>query len=76
MKIPPLTAEKIVKILLNKNFEIKRRKGSHIQLEDDEGRRVTVPMHPGRKTGKGLLRKIMRDAELSREELIKLIEEV
>jgi predicted RNA binding protein YcfA (HicA-like mRNA interferase family) len=76
MKLPALTAEKIIKILIKKNFEIKRRKGSHIQLEDNEGRRVTVPIHPGRKIGRGLLRKIMRDAEISREELIKLLKEV
>ena len=76
MRIPPLTAEKIIKILLTRNFEIKRRKGSHVQLEDDEGRRVTVPLHPGRKIGRGLLRKIMRDAEISREELMELLKKV
>jgi len=76
MKLPALTAEKIIKILIKKNFKIKRRKGSHIQLEDNEGRRVTVPIHSSRKIGRGLLRKIMRDAEISREELIRLLKEV
>ncbi len=76
MKLPALTADKIIKILIKKNFKIKRRKGSHIQLEDNEGRRVTVPIHSSRKIGRGLLRKIMRDAEISREELIRLLKEV
>ncbi|MGC9085317.1 MAG: type II toxin-antitoxin system HicA family toxin [Thermoproteota archaeon] len=57
---------------LKKGFVIKRRKGSHVQLEDNKGRRVTVPIHPGRVIGRGLLRKILRDAEISVEEYEKL----
>jgi len=76
MKLPVLTPEEVIKILIKKGFEIKRRKGSHVQLEDEAGRRVTVPLHHGRVIGKGLLRKIMRDAEISRKELFKLLERI
>ncbi len=69
-------AEEVIKILDKKGFEIKRKKGSHVQLEDYAGRRVTVPLHSGRKIGKGLFRKIMRDAEISREELHRLLEKI
>ena len=48
MKIVLITGEKLIKILEKKGFEIKRRKGSHVQLEDSFGRRVTVPVHSGR----------------------------
>ncbi len=47
-----------------------------MQLEDNAGRRITVPMHHGRKIGRGLIRKIIRDAEISREELFKLLKEI
>jgi hypothetical protein len=35
-----------------------------------------VPIHPGRKIGRGLLRKILRDSEISKEEYEKLRQEV
>jgi predicted RNA binding protein YcfA (HicA-like mRNA interferase family) len=76
MKLVLVSGEKLIKILSKKGFEIKRRKGSHVQLEDSFGRRVTVPIHPGRKIGRGLLRKILRDSEISKEEYEKLRQEV
>ena len=37
MKLPALKPEEVIKILIKKGFEIKRRKGSHVQLEDNAG---------------------------------------
>jgi len=34
---------------------------------------VTVPIHPGKEIGRGLLRKILRDAELSVDEFLALL---
>lgn len=68
MKLAPIGGKKLIKILNEKGFAVKRQKGSHVQLEDDFGRRVTVPVHPSRGIGRGLLRKILRDAEISVEE--------
>jgi predicted RNA binding protein YcfA (HicA-like mRNA interferase family) len=76
MKLVLVSGEKLIKILTKKGFEIVRQKGSHVQLEDSAGRRVTVPIHPGREIGRGLLRKILRDSEISREEYEKLRKEV
>ena len=47
--------------------------GSHIQFKDAKGTIITVPVHPGRKVGRGLLRKIIRDLEISREEFIDIV---
>ncbi len=33
MKLVPISGEKLIKILNKRGFEIKRQKGSHIQLE-------------------------------------------
>ena len=62
-----------VKILCNKfNFQISGRKGSHVRLKHADGRRTTVPMHSGENVGVGLLRKILRDTNISRDEFEKL----
>lgn len=50
-----------------------RQKGSHVQMKHDDGRLVTIPVHAGKTIG-SLLRKILRDAELTREEFIALLE--
>ncbi len=44
-----------------------------MRLCHPDGRIVTVPVHAGQDVGRGLLRKILRDAELSVEELLRLL---
>ena len=68
-KLPQLTARELIAILRRHGFEIDRQSGSHAILIHANGRRVTVPVHAGRTLGKGLLRSIMNDANLSREDL-------
>ena len=51
MKLPRLTGEQLIKILIRNGFEIKRRKGGHVQLEDNAGRRVTSSYTPEKKLG-------------------------
>ena len=50
-----------------------RQKGSHVQMQHEDGRLVTIPVHTGKTIGR-LLRKILRDGELTREEFIGLLE--
>jgi predicted RNA binding protein YcfA (HicA-like mRNA interferase family) len=42
-------------------------------MRHEDGRTTTVPVHAGQDVGRGLLRKILRDAELTREEFLDLI---
>lgn len=49
-----------------------RQKGSHVRLEHPDGRKTTVPIHSGESVGIGLLRKILRDVNLSPEQFSKL----
>jgi len=44
-----------------------------VRLRHPDGRVVTVPIHPGKEIGRGLLRKILRDAELSVDEFLALL---
>jgi len=42
-----------------------RQSGSHIFLEHPDGRTTLVPRHGGEDIGRGLLRQILREIELS-----------
>ncbi|MEH1843070.1 MAG: type II toxin-antitoxin system HicA family toxin [Nostoc sp.] len=73
-KLPVLTGKTVINALEKIGFQAVRQKGSHVQMEREDGRLVTIPVHAGKTIGKGLLRKILRDAELTREEFIALLE--
>ena len=76
MKLPLVDSRTVIKILKLKGYKKIGQSGSHIQFKDYKGTIITVPVHLGRKIGRGLLRKIMRDLELPREEFIELAKKV
>lgn len=71
-KLPSMTADEIIKALKKIGFEQIRQKGSHVRLKHPDNRIVTIPVHTGKILGKGLLRKILRDSELTVEKLLEL----
>ena len=71
--LPILPARELIAALQKVGFETIRQKGSHVRLKHPDGRVVTVPVHSGQDIGRGLLRKILRDAELSRDEFLNLL---
>jgi len=73
-KLNPISAEKLIKILEKIGFIKKRQKGSHIFLQHPDGRITVIPVHKGEKIGRGLLRKILKDVDLSREEYLDLLQ--
>jgi len=76
MKLPLLDSQKVIKILLTKCYSKIGQSVGHIQFKNEKGTIITVPVHPGRKLGRGLLRKIIRDLEISRDEIIELAEKL
>jgi len=69
-KLPVISGEKLIKILVKKGFVVRRQTGSHIVLQ--KGRIVfSVPNHKVLK--KGTLKKILSQAEITVEELNKLL---
>ncbi len=74
MSLRPQPANKIIKALSKLGFKIARKHGSHVVLKHSDGRLTVVPVHAGEDIGSGLLIKIMKDAGLSREEFIKILE--
>lgn len=74
MKLKPVSPERVIKALEKLGFEVARQRGSHVFLKHSDGRATVVPVHKGEDIGRGLLRKIIRDAKLTREEFLRLVE--
>ncbi|MDJ1184972.1 type II toxin-antitoxin system HicA family toxin [Roseofilum casamattae] len=72
-KLPAISGQQAIRALEKIGFEIIRQKGSHVRLKDEDERVTTIPIHPGKTLGKGLLRKIIGDVELTVEEFIELL---
>ena len=71
-RLPVISGKELIAVLIRLGFEEKKRKAtSHRRYVHPDGRRTTVPLHPGQDIGQGLLRKILRDIELNPEEFIK-----
>ncbi|MEW5745231.1 MAG: type II toxin-antitoxin system HicA family toxin [Nitrospirota bacterium] len=68
---PSLTGKQLISLLKKKGFVATRQKGSHVFLQHPDGRATVVPVHSGESIGPGLLSKILRDVEMTRNELIK-----
>ncbi len=72
-KLPAITGDEVINALKKVSFQVVRQKGSHVRMQHEDGRVVTIPVHTGKTIGKGLLLKILRDAELSKDEFIALL---
>ena len=72
-KLPIVSGERIVKTLKKAGFQLIRQKGSHVYLKHSDGRATVVPVHKGKDIDRGLLKKILKDAELSIEEFNRLL---
>ncbi|HSZ61795.1 MAG TPA: type II toxin-antitoxin system HicA family toxin [Terriglobales bacterium] len=70
-RLPRLKGKELVRLLEKLGFEVVRTRGSHVFLRHADGRVTTVPVHSGETLGPGLLRSILRDVELSVDELFR-----
>lgn len=75
-RLYPLPGEDAVKALQKAGFQIVRQRGSHVFLTHPDGRAVVVPIHKGEELGRGLLRKIIHDAKLTKEEFLEFLMDV
>ncbi|MFV1994763.1 MAG: type II toxin-antitoxin system HicA family toxin [Verrucomicrobiales bacterium] len=67
-----LSGKELIKALGKAGFEVARVRGSHHRLQHPDGRKTTVPVHGSEPIGPGLLNKILRDVELTHEQLAEL----
>ncbi len=66
---PSLSGERLIKALRKQGFDLVRVKGSHHFLRHHDGRCTVVPVHRGEAIGPGLLGQILRDCDLTKEDL-------
>ena len=72
-RLPRVPGAELIRALEKAGFEVQRVRGSHHFLEHFDGRATVVPVPSGEIIGPGLLSKVLRDVEISREELIDLL---
>ena len=70
---PSVTGKELISALVKAGFSVLRVKGSHHFLRHTDGRTTVVPVHAGETIGPGLLSKILRDCDLNREDMQKLV---
>ena len=67
-KLVPISGKKLCKILEKLGFEKAYGKGSHVRYRHKDGRRTVIPVHSNEEIGIGLLREILKQIKLSRDE--------
>ena len=73
-KIPAVTAQRLIKVLKKKGFYLDHVSGSHhIFYHPSGGLRASVPVHKGKDLGKGITISILKDADVTIEEFLKLL---
>ena len=72
-ELPVLKPREVVSALERAGFEVRRQTGSHVIMYKSGIRRpISVSQHPG-DLPKGTVRAIIREAELTKEEFLKLL---
>jgi predicted RNA binding protein YcfA (HicA-like mRNA interferase family) len=72
-KFPSLSGKEIISILKKTGFKVERQRGSHVFMKHPDGRVTVVPMHSGETIGAGLLSKILRDVEMTKDDFLKIL---
>jgi len=70
-RLPVVSGDEFLRTVARIGFTLDRMEGSHMILIGPTGRRLTAPRH--RELGRGLLRALIRDAGLTREEFLQLV---
>jgi predicted RNA binding protein YcfA (HicA-like mRNA interferase family) len=72
-RLPRVRGKDLIRALERTGFHVDRKRGSHVLLKHEDGRATVVPVHSGETIGPGLLRAILRDVDLSTDELEHLL---
>jgi len=65
----------MIKFLASLGFELVRQKGSHKFFRHPDGRTTTVPDHQGEDLGRGITSKILKDAEVTKDDFMNWYQE-
>jgi predicted RNA binding protein YcfA (HicA-like mRNA interferase family) len=64
-KLRPAKPDEVKRVLEKSGFTCIRQSGGHMVFHHSDGRWTTLPIHQGKDLGKGILRKILKDAKIS-----------
>lgn len=64
-RLPLISAAHMARILRHVGFVLVRQKGSHASFRHADGRTTVLPFHKGEDLGRGLIRTILKDVDLS-----------
>jgi predicted RNA binding protein YcfA (HicA-like mRNA interferase family) len=70
-KLPIVSGTDLVKALCKLGYYVRDQKSSHIHLRHSTKRPLTIPNHD--EIARGTLRAIMKDAEITIDELLKVL---
>ena len=70
---PRVTGVDLIGALERVGFRVLRVKGSHHFLRHEDGRSTVVPVHSGETIGPGLLLRILRNCQLTADQIAKLL---
>lgn len=73
-KLPIVSGDRAIAVFKKLGYRVVRQRGSHVRMHhfsDKFKEPLTIPRH--RTLGKGLLRKILRDAEINVYDFLKLL---
>lgn len=73
-ELPVVSGKKLLRLFLKNGFVALRKKGSHVFIQStlDKERGTAVPVHGNEDLGKGLLKSILSDLDLSVEDLLEM----
>ncbi len=72
-RLPRIKGKEMVRALERAGFIVDRTRGSHVFPKHSDWRATTVPVHAREILGPGLIRAVLRDVEMTVEELVKLL---
>jgi predicted RNA binding protein YcfA (HicA-like mRNA interferase family) len=73
-RVPTLDYRAMDRVLRYLGFAVARQRGSHVFYRHTDGRTTTVPNHGGRDLARPLVREILREIELTPDELLEALD--
>jgi len=70
-RLPRISGKEVISVLRRLDFDVVRIKGSHHFLKHSDGRVTVVPVHSKEIIGPGLMNKILKDCDISRDDFVK-----
>jgi predicted RNA binding protein YcfA (HicA-like mRNA interferase family) len=73
-KLPVISGKKLIKVLTKMGYYIRDQKGSHVHLRHPIRNPLTIPAH--KTIAKGTLKAILKEAGLTLDEFLEILEEL